>query len=820
MCYIYVITKRNMNKCNAMKKNMQLKKKEHIGCGQIKMKMNSNSHNKIGSCTVLGSGCNSCYKYNKGGCKIQSQSHSLSNSNYVHSVGDFVNVFGSKYKSHNSVGNNKQKFHMKNSMTPKQMSVHNKTTTKDSFGMMNQHNTTTTINMNNTINTFQSIHINKTNNNNSNNLSLKQQQQQLKKVSRKRKNNNNMYKTLLNYSHNFKPKQTHFVSLSNNILTHSCNIIYNKEHHQHQLPFSKTVTNTNKKQPSSTRPTTHHPKSAAVKHSFKKHTKIQSTRQITPMRCFKRIHSSTPNTLRNNSTPHYEKHKQSKLTVVTTNHSHNNNNNNSTHNTKSIIHIKTPQKKHHHHHQLKQKSHSPTITKRPLQTFTHTDKKTKQTTSSSTFYSHKRNFIYTFTVLPGNNGKLIEKCIMTRSNWESVDKSQSNYVNLYWTPLSYQINFYRIESLCQYVNHIESHSELSNKMKLFLNLLRHCEFYKMNLFSFFPMTIIFQLSHTNFDEQLESFKRLYTEINNLISTKPHQHEYPSYISYFKVLLSKRLGSEQKLQFPLTSYTGKNIWLIKPINLNRGRCIKIHNKLDDIINDLNELKEKKLLTDDKNKKISRCEFVLVQKYIEKPLLYKNRKFDIRIWVLFTDQDDVYVFKEGHLKATSDDYSLNTLNPYLHLTNYSVQKNGENFAKVEKGNEISFEEFQNELNAQHHKNFKKDIFPKICNIIKVTALATRAKMNSFINKNSFEIFGYDFLIDCDYNPFLIEINTNPGYEESSPLIKMLLPRMIDDAFRLTIDVAFKRNPEKDLYINTSPFEVKGYSNCENMWLKLKF
>ena len=783
-----------MNNCNASKKNMHLKKKEHATLNHPR----SNRHHiKIGSST---SGGNNHFKHGL----HKTQSHSLSNSNYVHSVGDFVNVFGSKYKSHN-----KQKFHIKNSMTPKQTSLHNKTT-KDSFGMSlntNQHNTNT--NMNNTINTFQSIHINKTNHNN---LSLKQQH--LKKVSRKRKNNNNnMYKTLLNYSHNFKPKQTHFVSLSNNILTHSCNITYNKE--QQQLPSSKPVTNNNnnKKQPYSTCIT----KSAAVKHSFKKHNKLQSTRQITPMRCFKRIHSSTPNTLRNNSTPHCEKYKGNKLVVITNNHS---NNNNSTYLTKSIIRIKTPQKKQYHQlKQQKQKSHSPTITKRPIQTFTHTDKKTKQTTSS-TFYSHKRNLTYTFTVLPGNNGKLIEKCIMTRSNWESVDKSQSNYVNLYWTPLSYQINFYRIESLCQYVNHIESHSELSNKMKLFLNLLRHCEFYKVNLFSFFPMTIIFQLSHNNFDEQLENFKRLYNEIEKLISTKQLQHDYPFYISYFKVLLSKRAGSEQKLQFPLSSYSGKNIWLIKPINLNRGRCIKIHNKLDNIIEDLNELKEKKLLTDEKNKKISRCEFVLVQKYIEKPLLYKNRKFDIRIWVLFTDQDDVYVFKEGHLKATSDDYSINTLNPYLHLTNYSVQKNGENFAKVEKGNEISFEEFQNELSAQHHKNFKKDIFPKICNIIKVTALATRAKMNSFINKNSFEIFGYDFLIDCDYNPFLIEINTNPGYEESSPLIKMLLPRMIDDAFRLTIDCVFKRNPEKDLYINTSPFEVKGYSNYENMWLKLKF
>lgn len=59
---------------------------------------------------------------------------------------------------------------------------------------------------------------------------------------------------------------------------------------------------------------------------------------------------------------------------------------------------------------------------------------------------------------------------------------------------------------------------------------------------------------------------------------------------------------------------------------------------------------------------------------------------------------------------------------------------------------------------------------------------------------EIFGYDFILDSDLNPWLIEVNTNPCLEESSNLLKILIPRMVDDALKLTVDVLFP--PKKKL------------------------
>ena len=104
--------------------------------------------------------------------------------------------------------------------------------------------------------------------------------------------------------------------------------------------------------------------------------------------------------------------------------------------------------------------------------------------------------------------------------------------------------------------------------------------------------------------------------------------------------------------------------------------------------------------------------------------------------------------------------------------------------------------------------EDIFIKIKELIKMTAGASSLNMNN--RKYSFEIFGYDFILDKEFNVYLLEINTNPGLEESSPLIRMLVPRMIDDALKLTVDKLF--NKQNDEY---SPYSVEGYLDNENLW-----
>ena len=100
----------------------------------------------------------------------------------------------------------------------------------------------------------------------------------------------------------------------------------------------------------------------------------------------------------------------------------------------------------------------------------------------------------------------------------------------------------------------------------------------------------------------------------------------------------------------------------------------------------------------------------------------------------------------------------------------------------------------------------------NIVATTLKSVKKSLNPNNSKYCFEIFGFDLFMDISFNLWLIEVNTNPCLEESCPLLSTLLPRMIDDAFKLTIDVIF---PMKNFKNKKSPYWVPEYNDEENMF-----
>lgn len=89
---------------------------------------------------------------------------------------------------------------------------------------------------------------------------------------------------------------------------------------------------------------------------------------------------------------------------------------------------------------------------------------------------------------------------------------------------------------------------------------------------------------------------------------------------------------------------RNIWLIKPSNMNQGKGIELFNSLKEI--------ELSFATKPHNTQW------VVQKYIEKPLLINNRKFDIRVWVLYMPRK-IFVYYKPYFRTCSSLYDINNI-----------------------------------------------------------------------------------------------------------------------------------------------------------------
>ena len=582
-----------------------------------------------------------------------------------------------------------------------------------------------------------------------------------------------------------------------------------------------------------------------------------------------------------------------------------------------------------------------------------------------------------FNSSPTNSSvKFNNQAYMSFANLYNYQNENNPLPNFIWSHSSTRLDFgefskYRPTHIKKMTNHFEFHKEITNKMNLFLNMMIYCESFNLDLFSMVPLTFPIRYESQNYINEISSFMQIFNNINKYLDNdidnldlnfkknlNNNNYKY-KYRNLFDLELRGRIGYRTPLHIPKTHFCGRNLWLVKAIDLNRGRCIKISdningiesiikhfykgmkksffkmvtkemidneenenqknnyfNKLYNYNNNEGEISEilnnnnknnktlhikinnnigkyqeninskkniniikKNKLTNNKvhlpflstsnntlndteniksnqkdksrntilekkskrnlinqnskivytniaqqatkgrqilkqnNPQVYQNSTIIIQKYIEKPLCYNGRKCDMRLWVMLTWDFNLYLFKEGHFKATSLPYDVNSQDSYVHLTNYSVQKYNANFAKFETGNEISFADFESSLDNKI--NVRKDLLPKVKEIIIHSLKSVCGKINKLERKICFEIFGYDFMFDEYYNPFLLEVNTNPGLEISSPLIEMLIPRMIDDAFKITIDKVFLLNEKNVEKMKENPYKVNGYDDNENMW-----
>jgi tubulin polyglutamylase TTLL1/tubulin monoglycylase TTLL3/8 len=299
-------------------------------------------------------------------------------------------------------------------------------------------------------------------------------------------------------------------------------------------------------------------------------------------------------------------------------------------------------------------------------------------------------------------------------------------------------------------NKIEHNFHLSNKKALFYNLKSYYDASGEDVFNVIPVTFHLKCSEDPIFQEFETCFRRYEELTDENQRKP-----------------------------------ANLWIVKPgENSNRGNGISVCSTLDQIKIEL------------KSSQKSGHTYI-IQKYIEKPFLVNKRKFDIRCFALVTCINGVlqgYFYSEGYLRTASKPFSLSATNKFIHLTNDAVQKYSEDYGKFENGNKMSYNEFQRYLDNHYERkvSFVDEVVVEIKNIVKKTIESVYFKLDPNSRGHSFEVFGYDFLLDCELKPWLLEVNTNPCLELSSPHLARIIPNMIENALRIAIDPVFQEPP----------------------------
>ncbi|KAJ1561864.1 putative tubulin polyglutamylase ttll1 [Cladochytrium tenue] len=234
--------------------------------------------------------------------------------------------------------------------------------------------------------------------------------------------------------------------------------------------------------------------------------------------------------------------------------------------------------------------------------------------------------------------------------------------------------------------------------------------------------------------------------------------------YRKELEKAQLASDERFRYIEFKRAPSSIWIMKPTDKARGIGIFIINKLAQI---------KKWSRDGKMQLSTKIFFwgrafsVLVTSW--KPLVaYKHEQGFCRFCAV---------------KYTSDACNLD--NNFMHLTNVSIQKYGDDYNE-NSGGKWSFRNLLLYLRATRGRAVAQRLVDDIDSIFVHSLRAVQQAMTN--ERHCFECYGYDIIVDADLRPWLVEVNASPSLSATTTSDKLMKHCLIDDILDIVMPEHF--------------------------------
>ena len=422
------------------------------------------------------------------------------------------------------------------------------------------------------------------------------------------------------------------------------------------------------------------------------------------------------------------------------------------------------------------------------------------------------NVQYKYKLYPGNNSLVITQALRRRP-WMNLSRDENDVakksykanvgecgetkntaddamdLDFIWEQYRlakrYKTNLYKDIVL----NHIQGNPSLVTKKGLYFSLRKYCDKTGISLSDIVPRTYFLHCNGEDPSEQGEG-------------RRDDSVEFSEY--------------NQKVEDEV-------VWICKPSSLtNRGYGIVVLKGINPVltlvnraltasprpVDDGDEAEKPSMESRKKRmaKKSGLKEGYIVQEYLTKPLLVRGRKFDIRCYLLLhldcSKNGDkklkAYFHEHMYVRTSGKKYSLNDLeDKECHLTNDAVQQKCATYGKFEPGNKLSMNEWQAQINKDYPGApgdiVHSKIIPRMKELTSISISATLDKLENSSVKKSFELLGYDYMVSDDFQPLLIEVNSNPCLEFSCPMLSRMIPDVINDMFKLSVDNLLPPPPE---------------------------